>query len=106
MSADGIDTPPPSDNPSLPATNASIEHPELTPQRDEGTPATDAADSLAGTKGPDPPTLAMSRDEDHALTESTFDDLARNDPHTEAEIETVLRGGIDPVGSGISAARR
>ena len=74
MSADGIDTPPPSDNPSLPATNASIEHPELTPQRDEGTPATDAADSLAGTKGPDPPTLAMSRDEDHALTNSTFDD--------------------------------
>jgi hypothetical protein len=90
LSADSTDTPPQSTDSPLSGTDTSIERPDLDPVRDEGTPASDGADSPAGTKGPDLPAQLPARDE------GTSDHLVRTDVHTEVEVEAVMRGGVDP----------
>jgi hypothetical protein len=89
MGPDSTDTPPSVDSP-LSGTDTSLRQPDLGQVRDEGTPITDAPDSPAGTKGPDLPAPALARDE------GTSDHLVRTDVHIEAEVETVMRGGVDP----------
>ena len=70
MAADGIDTAPPTADTPVSGTGSAHERPGA-PQRDEGTPVTDLADSPADIKGPDLPALALARDEGHALTNET-----------------------------------
>jgi hypothetical protein len=102
MGADGIDTPPSADSPSA-GTDRSSERSDVGPHRDEGTPATDAADSPADTKRPNPPASALARDEGHAMMDfdataigGTPDHLLRTDVHTDAKVETFMRGGVGP----------
>lgn len=103
MSADSTDTPPqPADSPPS-GTDTSIGRPDLGPQRDEGTLATDFSDSPPDTKRPATPASALARDEGHppmdfgaTVPGGTPDNLVRTNVHTEAEVETVMRGGVDP----------
>jgi hypothetical protein len=55
MGADGIDTPPPSADTPVSGTDSGRERLGAAPQRDEGTPLTDAAGSPANTAGPELP---------------------------------------------------
>jgi hypothetical protein len=55
----------------LSSTGTSPGGPDTGPHRDERTPATDAADTPAKTKGPDAPASAPPGDEGHELTNQT-----------------------------------
>jgi hypothetical protein len=55
----------------LSSTGTSLGGPDTGPHRDERTPATDAADTPAETKGPDAPASAPPGDEVHELTIQT-----------------------------------